>query len=1076
MSDKYNQIKQTWKIKSILNEAANDWKQLYGCYPTVKEFINLINEHSSVLPNTSNILVEDRLITSNDITWLSETIINEQAVGEEYFTNAKPQDIENLIKSAPGMETKIRERYARAQAAKIDNTNAAAGKRTNAERTAAESASGPTKPNTAQAAAAAAAKAEKTAKDRSAQEAEKAAEAKGRKDQVGAPPSAAAPAQERVRVTPEEAAKATATDWRTRSSDPAERIRQKEASDAERARARRAARPASSSPPPTEVKPSWGERLTTGGLDAADKFGKTVLTGVEKVGTGALETGKFAARLPGGLIGAIPMVAGAYGGDYVGREIGGGDVGALAGEVVGSWAANNAAYGGAEWAGKKISNAASKIIPQGVQNTGKTVAKKWSDFRDKVPLSDLLRVPPKDGPGLLQRNQLTLGGAGGMAAAGLASNWADEEGKKLFPAYKAWGEANPGKKFATKLAVDLPLMTAGAHLGNKASAMVAGAAAANWADRKAQEYFPGYKAWGEANPKTKIATTLPMMATGAYLGNKALNAAAPTVAKATTKLAAAAPKTANILGKVGKFAPWLGLAAAGYGVLGGVNRAMGDDLVGGGLEVASNIAAPIPVVGIPASLAIDAVGAYRDMSPEDREKLHQTAKDTVNIPKQVKNVAQGIVPSGLSVPPESEDEKQIRRMLDSDNEQENPKRKLQPVNEQFEMSPSSVKLISKEILDVLAKKLDTTIAREVPGVLEKEAVRVPFEIPSYTNHPITVANSNRSSTLRPNPISYDPIDAITLPTAASPTITTTNTSTGTGIQTSTTTFPIPKMAAPSLPATKAVPTLPVTKKADTSILPAVETKTDTSAATKTKTKAKTSTLTDVKTTTDPAIKTEVDTQIDTPFPVRSVIGTPDVIEDDDNTQNNFTRFASTLSDPSLPDFDAETERLHARKGTYLPQWNQGTQRYNNTAQTIQINEKNEKNVKPIKRESHVSEDPGVEDAAPRLHGTELSARKGVSMPYWDQGTQSYRSIAQTVGLQESRSGTLNTKSALQARAKKQRYKVTVMENGKKLEVFATSIRGIRRVVYGKKNFRVHDGKGADITNYFKRLMSSNKSA
>ena len=43
MSDKYNQIKQTWKIKSILNEAANDWKQSYGCYPTVKEFINLIN-------------------------------------------------------------------------------------------------------------------------------------------------------------------------------------------------------------------------------------------------------------------------------------------------------------------------------------------------------------------------------------------------------------------------------------------------------------------------------------------------------------------------------------------------------------------------------------------------------------------------------------------------------------------------------------------------------------------------------------------------------------------------------------------------------------------------------------------------------------------------------------------------------------------------------------------------------------------------------------------------------------------------------------------------------------------------
>ena len=1011
---------------------------------------------------------------------MSKTIINEQAVGEDKINAWSDKQTEDFINANPGAEEKVRRIRDRYKSAQADNASAAE--------------------------AAAKAEAEKTAKDRSAQEAAKAAEAKGRKDQVGAPPSAAAPAQERVRVTPEEAA--TAPDWSSGSvkQTAQERIDKENASRKEEYRQRWAEqnRSSGSSPSPA-AKTSVADKMYT----AADEFGNKIFTGLEAagsaaktVGRAANATGKFAARFPGGLIGAIPMVAGAYGGDYVGREIGG-DVGALPGEVIGSWATNNAAYGGAEWAGKKISNAASKIVPQGVQNAGKAVAGSYGAVRNWLPWSDVLRVPPKDGPGLLQTNQLTLGGAGGMAAAGLASNWADEEGKKLFPAYKAWGKANPGKKFATKLAVDLPLMTAGAHLGNKASAMVAGAAAANWADRKAQEYFPGYKAWGEANPKTKITTTtLPMMATGAYLGNKAFNAAAPTVTKATTKLAAAAPKTANILGKVGKFAPWLGLAAAGYGVLGGVNRAMGDDLVGGGLEVASNIAAPIPVVGIPASLAIDAVGAYRDMSPEDREKLHQTAKDTVNIPKQVKNVAQGMVPSALSVPQESEDEKQKRRMLDSDNETvtapptgpENPlgngpdigkinreitqKRKLQPVNE-------AIKIISKEILDILAKEIDTAIAREVPGVLEKEAVRVPFEIPSYTNHPITVANPNRSFTLKPNPISFDPIDPISLPTAAPPTITTTNTSAPTGIQTGTTTFPIPKVNIPTTP-TKAVPTLPVTKKADTSILPAkttdtaIDTAIDTSVlpAIKTRIKHKTKTKTKVDTTTDPVIviKSKVDTKPDTDNPTRTVIGTSDVIEDDDNTQNNFTRFASTLSDPSFPDFDAETERLHARKGTYLPQWNQGTQSYNNIAQTIQINEKNEKNVKPIKRESHVSEDPGIEDAAPRLHGTELSARKGVSMPYWDQGTQSYRSIAQTVGLQESRSGTLNTKSALQARAKKQRYKVTVMENGKKLEVFATSIRGIRRVVYGKKNFRVHDGKGADITNYFKRLMSSNKSA
>jgi len=140
MSDKYNQIKQTWKIKSILNEAANNWKQSYGCYPTIGEFINLINENDIVLLNISDILIENRLITSNDITWLSKKIINEQDAGDAYFNNASPKDIEELIKGAPGNADKIRDRYARAQAAKKDNAAGKKGERANAERTAAEAA------------------------------------------------------------------------------------------------------------------------------------------------------------------------------------------------------------------------------------------------------------------------------------------------------------------------------------------------------------------------------------------------------------------------------------------------------------------------------------------------------------------------------------------------------------------------------------------------------------------------------------------------------------------------------------------------------------------------------------------------------------------------------------------------------------------------------------------------------------------------------------------------------------------------------------------------------------------------
>jgi hypothetical protein len=49
-----------------------------------------------------------------------------------------------------------------------------------------------------------------------------------------------------------------------------------------------------------------------------------------------------------------------------------------------------------------------------------------------------------------------------------------------------------------------------------------------------------------------------------------------------------------------------------------------------------------------------------------------------------------------------------------------------------------------------------------------------------------------------------------------------------------------------------------------------------------------------------------------------------------------------------------------------------------------------------------------------------------------------------------------------------------MQDGKKVEVFASSIRGVRRAAYGKNQFRVYDSKGSDITAYFKRLMNEKK--
>ena len=78
-----------------------------------------------------------------------------------------------------------------------------------------------------------------------------------------------------------------------------------------------------------------------------------------------------------------------------------------------------------------------------------------------------------------------------------------------------------------------------------------------------------------------------------------------------------------------------------------------------------------------------------------------------------------------------------------------------------------------------------------------------------------------------------------------------------------------------------------------------------------------------------------------------------------------------------------------------------------------------------------------------------------------------KQITQEVQVTE---GKLSPKESLNRKVKKQKYKVTYLQDGKKVEVFASSIRGVRRVVYGKKQFRVHSSTGSDVTGYFKKLL------
>ena len=67
-------------------------------------------------------------------------------------------------------------------------------------------------------------------------------------------------------------------------------------------------------------------------------------------------------------------------------------------------------------------------------------------------------------------------------------------------------------------------------------------------------------------------------------------------------------------------------------------------------------------------------------------------------------------------------------------------------------------------------------------------------------------------------------------------------------------------------------------------------------------------------------------------------------------------------------------------------------------------------------------------------------------------------------------GKLTPKESLQRKLKKQRYKISYIQDGKKVDVFASSIRGVRRVVFGKKQYRVYNSTGSDVTGYFKKLL------
>ena len=108
----------------------------------------------------------------------------------------------------------------------------------------------------------------------------------------------------------------------------------------------------------------------------------------------------------------------------------------------------------------------------------------------------------------------------------------------------------------------------------------------------------------------------------------------------------------------------------------------------------------------------------------------------------------------------------------------------------------------------------------------------------------------------------------------------------------------------------------------------------------------------------------------------------------------------------------------------------------------------------------------------------LAAVKSYGHSYVDQRGQKRYTSDVTYVREQFIKNLLETKlspaESAKRKAEKQKYKVVYMQDGKKVEVFAGSIRGVRRAAYGKSQFRVYDNKGSDITAYFKRLMNEKK--
>jgi hypothetical protein len=261
--------------------------------------------------------------------------------------------------------------------------------------------------------------------------------------------------------------------------------------------------------------------------------------------------------------------------------------------------------------------------------------------------------------------------------------------------------------------------------------------------------------------------------------------------------------------------------------------------------------------------------------------------------------------------------------------------------------------------------------------------------------------------------------------------------------------------------------------------------------------------TEVPTKTPDEIPTKIPVEIPTETPVEEPTETPtqEPVEEptEEPTEDEFRSaplmdpglapsvipFVSPITDPKTdPDQDTELER-RVRTGT-----------------STRIRTRPETDIDPLTRdETEVDPrnrvDPTIKPAVktpkkdvvdprriiPTSGAASGSSKKPESSEVKDDGEEPgptptgidlERYSALRAGLQGVKiinEGVYDPKRSLQKKEKKQKFKVVVTkEGGKKVEIFAGSLRGVKRVIFGKQNFRVFNQSGTDMTSYFKKAQ------